>query len=70
MQAFRRRDSTQGETHFKLRELDANARYVVTNLDEPGAPQESTGSQLEQEGLLVVIPDKPGAALFTYRRKK
>ena len=46
------------------------ARYVVTNLDEPGSPRELAGSQLVQDGLAIVIRDKPGAALPTYRRKK
>jgi alpha-galactosidase len=70
VQAFRRRSSAREEARFKLRELDPNARYTVTNLDEPGASQEFAGSQLVQDGLVIIIRDQPGAAVFTYRQKK
>jgi alpha-galactosidase len=70
VQAFRRQRCVREEARFKLRELDPNARYLVTNLDEPGAAREFTGSQLLHEGLLIVIRDKPGAAVLTYRQKK
>jgi len=69
VQAFRRQKCVQKEMRFKLRSLDPHARYVVTNLDEPGAPQERTGIQLTQDGLAVVIRDQPGDALVSYRRK-
>jgi hypothetical protein len=42
----------------------------VTNLDEQGGPQEFTGRQLAEEGLLIVIRDQPGDALLSYRQKK
>jgi hypothetical protein len=38
--------------------------------DEPGSPREFTGSQLTREGLVIVIRDKPGVAVFTYRQRK
>ncbi len=70
VQAFRRQESPCEETRYQLRDLESDARYVVTNLDEPAAPQEVAGSRLMQEGLVVTIRDKPGAALFMYRRMK
>lgn len=65
----------KGLDYDLLRKLYREARqvqpcYVVTNLDEPGTPREFTGGQLTQEGLAIVIRDKPGAALVTYRQKK
>lgn len=70
VQAFRRQSCDSAGSRFKLQGLAPAARYAVTDLDEPGAARELTGSQLLQEGLTVVIRDKRGAALVTYRRVK
>jgi hypothetical protein len=47
--------------------LDAKARYLVRNLDAAG-PIELTGQELSERGLLVVLPDRPLAAIVTYHR--
>jgi len=68
VQAFRRQDCAEETSRFRLRQLDPYARYTVTDLDQPDSPQEMAGDRLMQEGLVASIRDKPGAALFTYRR--
>ena len=70
MQAFRRRTSGQTQATFRLCGLDPNARYEVSDLDDPGAAREMTGHQLTQEGLTITISDQPGSAIFAYRAKK
>jgi alpha-galactosidase len=70
VQAFRRKACDRAESTFQLRELDANTRYEVTDLDDPGATREMTGSQLMQQGLAIIIRDQPGTALLTYHRKE
>ena len=51
------------------RYLDPAVRYVVTNLDVPGST-EMSGGELMEEGLLVSLTDRPGAAVITYRRSR
>lgn len=68
VQAFRRPESSFEAARFKLRGLDAAARYVVTDLDHPDQPQTCTGEELMKHGLLVNLPEQPGAAVFTYKQ--
>jgi alpha-galactosidase len=70
VQAFRRDKSSYESARFKLRGLDATARYAVANLDTPTTRQELTGSDLRDRGLLVEIPSRPAAAVITYRKIK
>ena len=67
IQAFRRDESADAAMVFKLRGLDANASYVVTDIDT-GHSQNMTGHELMNEGIKVMISGKPGAALVTYKR--
>jgi alpha-galactosidase len=67
VQAFRRKDSVYESARFRLRELDSDARYVVTDVDED-RPHEMTGQELMANGLLVTIANAPGAVVTTYRR--
>jgi alpha-galactosidase len=69
VQAFRRPASPVEEARFKLRGLDAKARYAVSNLDVPGQIQLS-GQELIEKGLPVAIRDQPGAVIITYRQVK
>ena len=66
VQAFRRDHSFYESARFKLRGLEANARYSLTNLDTPGT-KEMTGRELMEEGLPVSIAQRPSAAIVTYR---
>ena len=54
---------------YKLRCLEPDARYVVANLDGD-AKREMTGRELTEHGLLITIPQQPGAALITYKKKR
>ena len=70
VQGFRRPDSNCEAARFKLHGLDARARYVVTDLDHPKKVQSFTGDELINHGLLITIPDQPGAVVIVYKRVK
>lgn len=67
IQAFRRDDSPYETARFKLQGLDPNASYAVTNVDE-NKPVKLTGKALMEDGLVVTMPEKPQAAVITYKR--
>ena len=69
VQAFRRDGSFYESARFKLRGLEASARYRVTSLDAP-EEKDMTGRELMEQGLPVSITDQPGAAIITYRALK
>jgi hypothetical protein len=50
-----------------LRGLDPAATYEVTDLDKR-APSTISGRDLTQKGLKVEIKEKPGAAIFIYKK--
>lgn len=52
----------------KLRGLDPAAVYTLANLDVPGVT-ELTGRELMESGLPLVIKNRPGAVIVTYRKK-
>lgn len=68
VQAFRRAENGDESATLRLRGLEPDAVYVLTNLDVPG-DTEMTGRELLEDGLLVVIQQKPGAAIITYKRR-
>ena len=68
VQAFRRSASYFESGRFKLRGLDPNARYEITDLDNPDGTAVFTGRQLVEPGLLVTIKQQPGAAVICYRK--
>ena len=70
VQAFRRHASPYEVCRFQLRGLEPTARYQVLNLDSPGSSQEFSGADLLKTGLVVTIAERPGTALFTYRKIK
>ncbi len=53
---------------YKLRGLEAKARYEFENLD--GGKEVRTGRELMSHGLTVTLEDKPSAAVIAYRRVK
>ncbi len=67
VQAFRRGESVYEVGRFRLRGLEADAKYVVTDLDRNDS-QEITGQELMQRGLRVEVPDRSGSALIAYKR--
>jgi alpha-galactosidase len=70
VQAFRRHNSPYESARFKLRGLEPNGRYAVTNLDEPAAQRECTGRELMEQGLPIAILEQPGAAVVSYAKVK
>lgn len=66
VQAFRRDNSFYEAARFKLRGLNPEGRYSITNLEAPGA-SEMTGRQLMDEGLLVTLKHQLEAAVITYQ---
>jgi len=67
VQAFRRAESIYEAARFRLRGLDADARYRLTDVDT-AKPFEMTGRELMQRGVRIDMPDQPAAAVITYRR--
>jgi alpha-galactosidase len=70
VQGFRRPDSNIEAVRFKLHGLDSKRRYLVTDLDHPRDAKTISGEELLNNGLLINIPDKPGAVVVTYKLKK
>ncbi|HWI59831.1 MAG TPA: alpha-galactosidase, partial [Bacillota bacterium] len=67
VQAFRRPQSVYESARFKLRGLEPDKMYAITHFDVAGTTEVS-GRELTEKGLLVTIPDKPGAVIITYSR--
>jgi alpha-galactosidase len=68
VQAFRRGDNGEESIKLRLRGLDPDAVYVLTNLDKPGET-DVPGRELLDAGLTVTLTEKPAAAIITYRKK-
>ena len=66
IQIFRRHNSFYESARFKLFGLDAEAGYVVSNIDT-GAQGRHSGRVLLNDGLPVTVTAKPGVAIMTYR---
>jgi alpha-galactosidase len=69
IRAFRRDKYIFESGRLKLSGLAPDARYEVVDLDR-NAPEQATGQELMETGLLVTIPDQPGAVLLHYQRVK
>lgn len=67
VQAFRRQECAEESVTLKLRGLDANSDYELTDLDAPGAKRAS-GKELMETGLTLASAQKPSAMIVTYRR--
>ncbi|MCO6452781.1 MAG: alpha-galactosidase [Caldilineales bacterium] len=65
--AFRRHESPFPFWEAKLQGLDMDADYELLSWDDKSI-QRLTGRALMTDGLVVTINEKPGTALFTYRR--
>jgi alpha-galactosidase len=68
VQAFRRANSVYESARLKLHGLDPNAVYTLTNFDVEGST-EISGRELLDRGLLVVLAERPAAAVITYKKK-
>ncbi|UCH36645.1 MAG: alpha-galactosidase [Armatimonadota bacterium] len=69
VQVFRRADSIYESARLRLRGLDPDATYVVTDLDGPGETK-ATGREIMDPGVLVACSDRPGSAVIMYRREQ
>ncbi len=67
VQAFRRAASPFISAALPLKALDAEAKYLVTDMSS-GETRTLLGRELLDTGLAVTLAQKPGAAVFTYRR--
>jgi hypothetical protein len=66
VQVFRRAESIYESARLPLRGLDPEAAYTVTDLDSQSSERLS-GRELMEKGARVSIPERPGAAIVTYR---
>jgi alpha-galactosidase len=69
IQVFRRGDSIYRQADLKLRGLEADKEYVITDVDTNKVTR-AKGRELMGEGLAVEIPRKPGASLLAYKVEK
>lgn len=65
--AFRRPgNNSPSEQHLRLKGLDPDATYTLTDFDNPETSSQS-GRKIMERGLEVRLPKSPGAALIAYR---
>jgi alpha-galactosidase len=67
IQVFRRAESPYESARFKLRGLDPDAKYTVTDMDKTGGSV-ITGRELMENGLPVVLNEQPEAVIIVYKR--
>lgn len=67
VQTFRRKKSVYESAQFKLRGLSSDGQYTVNNIDAHGL-EKIAGNDLMEKGLVVSIPDSPGAVVITYKK--
>lgn len=65
--ALRRQKSPFTNMDARLRGLDADADYEIESKDT-GEAIRLSGRELAEEGLPIEIDEKPGSALFVYRK--
>lgn len=68
IQLFRRDSCSNSRITVKLRGLDANAYYVISDFDNSGSSTVS-GRSLMEVGIDIMISQKPGAAVLIYKKK-
>lgn len=69
VQVFRRPDSPYEAARFALRGLQPAARYLVGDI-ESRQKTEISGRELEKDGLLVSLRDRPSSELIVYEQIK
>ncbi len=65
VQAFRREKNTDASAQFNLKGLEPDAHYTVKDIDVSSS-KEMTGRELMENGLVINIPEQPGAVIITY----
>jgi alpha-galactosidase len=69
VQAFRRHNSVYESARFKLRGLNPESRYRVSDFNG-AAPRAISGHELVEQGLQITLPDMPAATVLTYQEIK
>ena len=69
IQAFRRKRTQADGLQAKLRGLEPDAVYTVTDLDTQTAV-DKTGGELMGIGYAIAIADQPGSALIHFQKKQ
>ncbi|MEW6751020.1 MAG: alpha-galactosidase [Candidatus Latescibacterota bacterium] len=68
VQAFRRRRSPFETARFPLCGLEAEADYLLEDLDAGGPACRMRGAELAEPGLPVTLPRRPDSRVLLYRR--
>lgn len=68
LEAFRRAKSDYESARYRLKELVADASYMVRNLDTDKSVT-MTGRQMMEDGVPVAIAERPGSAIVYYKRQ-
>jgi len=68
VQAFRRGNSADESMNARLRGLEPDALYALTDLDTKTIT-EMTGKELSDQGISILLHEKPKAAVLVYRKK-
>jgi alpha-galactosidase len=69
VEAFRREKSDEVSKPLRLRGLDANAQYEISEIDG-GTAIRVSGKKMMDEGLGVTIIRQPGASIILYKKVK
>ena len=67
VQVFRRPKSVCESGRITLQGLDPRAAYTVENLDTK-EKRTTTGEDLVNKGMEVLLPERPSSAVFIYGR--
>jgi alpha-galactosidase len=67
VQVFRRPNSSSSSLQVKLRGLDPQAKYTVTNIDTSDK-KVATGQDLMNKGVLSELRESPGSSILTYKK--
>lgn len=67
IQVFRRENSNQESISLKLRGLDEDAIYSITDIDTKSS-QNITGKELIENGFAIKIEQKPSAKILIYKK--
>jgi alpha-galactosidase len=68
VQAFRRDESVYETARVRLRGLEPEATYRLSDQDRPGDRRTVTGRELMEPGLELAIADRPGSLVLAYER--
>jgi alpha-galactosidase len=69
VQAFRRAETTDESIRLRLRGLEPNGQYALTDLDS-GRSQQATGRELVETGVLITATSRPSAPVMLYRKAR